>query len=47
MKYSYDRYYRDSIVTEVNKTIENLDKQTKESFLEKIRKYIIKLLCKF
>lgn len=48
MKYSCDRYYRDSIVTEVNKIMENLDnKKTKENLFQKIKKIIIKFLCKF
>jgi hypothetical protein len=47
MKYSCDRYYRDSIITEVDKVIKNLEKQTKTSFLKKIKKFIFKFLSNF
>jgi hypothetical protein len=45
MRYSYNRNYRDSIIEEVNKTIEKLDKKNeiKDSWLKKI---LIKLMNK-
>jgi hypothetical protein len=46
MKYSSDRYYRDSLMIEVKKTMDKLEVSPKKSFFEKLKTFLLNFLCR-